>query len=182
MPVFIARAMKMAAAPQEERFRAALARHHNLMFFVERNTNSNVVAYFFDSKNGVTAKWIMYEKDAGGAVMEDLLTSEKWIFGVVPKAEDKSRIRFHLAALPRWKLSVGMMGGAQHVAILRDSGERSIAVRRIRVELSQGGLLLSGGLIPRVQQLDVYGLDLQSQTQVHVQLPPPDSPSSIPAL
>jgi hypothetical protein len=109
-----------------------------------------------------------------------LLTSERWLYGVVPKTEDKSQVRFHLAALPRWKLSVGLLG-QQHVSVMRDSGERSIAVRRIRVELSQRGLL-SGSLIPRVLKLEVFGLDLQSQAQVHVALPPPDSPSSIPGV
>jgi len=134
----------------------------NQLFYVQRSPNSNTVVYAarldgrgnLDASTPVEAFWRKFNIDGS---KQPLNFIERMIaYGVkLDGRKDGRSASFSIAALPERKLTVSLDGQHRPQALMQVGGHK-VKVAYVYLHVVEGGLL------PKVPDLDVFGMDVAS--------------------
>lgn len=148
---------------------ASAAPERQLLFRIDRSTNANYVRYdavpngptTLDPKNPVVAYWVLAAKDGK---TEALSSIEQRAYGFHVKPEGEDRWLLVLRAANDRTLRV-LHWGDRWVAQAVIAG-RSAVLERLYVSVDEGGVL------PKVNWVDLYGKDMSNQAPLRERIHP----------
>lgn len=139
----------------------------NMLFYVERSSNSNTVIYaahldgngHIDSKSPVDVYWRWYNVDGHKKPLNFI--EKMMAYGVksVSRKADGT-VSFEVAALPERKIQL-RIDGANHPEAVMQIGDKTVKLDYVFLQVDDSGLL------PDVPEFDVFGTDLATGKPVH---------------